>query len=185
METTETKRLAVRSHHCFLMKCTDVAAVWDNVWGFDYTPLKVTALTEPLVDTVEMKAVVTDPVPIIELDLYTVQVKDLAFKRDFSLPIRRTDYIHAMVAWFDIEFSKCHKPVKFSTGPHTNYTHWKQTVFYISDALTVEAGEIIDGTLDCKPNAENRRDLDIEIEYKLHSKDAHRQSSSKCSFTMA
>ena len=30
--------------------------VWDNVWGFDYTPLKHTALTEPLVDTVDLKA---------------------------------------------------------------------------------------------------------------------------------
>ncbi|KAG5352866.1 hypothetical protein C0989_012498 [Termitomyces sp. Mn162] len=35
--------------------------VWDNVYGFDYSCIKDIALREPLVDTVEMKAVVTDP----------------------------------------------------------------------------------------------------------------------------
>lgn len=26
--------------------------------------------------------------------------------------------VHAFLGWFDINFSCCHKPVKFSTGPH-------------------------------------------------------------------
>jgi protein arginine N-methyltransferase 1 len=36
-------------------------AVWDDVYGFDYSCIKDIALREPLVDTVELKAVVTDP----------------------------------------------------------------------------------------------------------------------------
>lgn len=35
--------------------------VWDNVYGFDYSCIKGIALREPLVDTVELKAVVTNP----------------------------------------------------------------------------------------------------------------------------
>ena len=35
--------------------------VWDNVYGFDYSCIKEIALREPLVDTVELKAVVSDP----------------------------------------------------------------------------------------------------------------------------
>jgi len=35
--------------------------VWDNVYGFDYSCIKNIALREPLVDTVDLKAVVTDP----------------------------------------------------------------------------------------------------------------------------
>lgn len=35
--------------------------VWDNVYGFDYSCIKDIALREPLVDTVDLKAVVTDP----------------------------------------------------------------------------------------------------------------------------
>lgn len=37
------------------------SVVWDNVYGFDYSCIKDIALREPLVDTVELKAVATDP----------------------------------------------------------------------------------------------------------------------------
>ena len=126
-------------------------------------------MTEPLVDIVDMKAVVTDPAAVISFDLYTVQPEDLAFVAPFTLNARRNDFVHAVIAWFDIEFTKCHKPIKFSTGPHTKYTHWKQTVFYLSEMLTVEAGEQITGVLENKPNEKNRRDLDIKITYKLQT----------------
>ena len=165
-------------------QCTDMLAVWDNVYGFDYTPLKLTALTEPLVDTVELKAVVTDPCAVITLDLYTVTPADLTFALPFNLSVRRTDYIHALIAWFDIEFSACHKPVRFSTGPHTKYTHWKQTVFYLSDVLTVEEGEQVQGQLACRPNDKNRRDLDIAINYSLQTEDEKRKSDGHCEYRM-
>lgn len=152
-------------------------AVWDNVWGFDYTPLKYTAMTEPLVDTVDLKAVVTDPSPIVTLDLYTCTTADLAFRVPYALKARRSDFVHAIIAWFDIEFTACHKPIRFSTGPHTKYTHWKQTVFYLQDVLTVEEGEEIVGELENKPSEKNHRDLDITISYKLNTDDMHRQAN--------
>ncbi|CAK3823964.1 arginine N-methyltransferase 1 [Lecanosticta acicola] len=157
---------------------------WDNVYGFDYTPLKLTALTEPLVDTVELKAVVTDPSAVLTLDLYTCTTKDLNFSLPYQLTVRRTDYIHALVAWFDIEFSACHKPVRFSTGPHTKYTHWKQTVFYLADVLTAEEGETVRGKLSCRPNDRNRRDLDIAIDYKLETEDQGRIADGHCEYKM-
>lgn len=60
--------------------------------------------------------------------------------------------------------------MRFSTGPHAEYTHWKQTVFYLNETLTVEPGEAISGTLRCRPNSRNHRDLDIEIAYKIDGK---------------
>jgi hypothetical protein len=38
-------------------------------------------------------------------------------------------------------------------------THWKQTVFYLEDTLTVCTGEELGGTLACRPNDKNPRDL--------------------------
>lgn len=157
---------------------------WDNVWGFDYSPLKKTALAEPLVDTVEMKAVVTDPAPVLSLDLYTVKAEDLAFKNAFSLSVKRNDFVHAVIGWFDIMFSACHKPVRFSTGPHTKYTHWKQTVFYLTEPLLVESGETIKGHLASRPNDKNRRDLDIEIDWSLETEDPSRGSSGTAEYKM-
>ena len=45
-----------------------------------------------------------------------------------------------------------HKPVRFSTGPFTEYTHWKQTVFYLRQPLTICEGESIKGKITVKPN---------------------------------
>jgi protein arginine N-methyltransferase 1 len=157
---------------------------WDNVYGFDYSPLKRTALTEPLVDTVEIKAVVTDPTAVLTLDLYTCTVADLAFTSPFTLDPRRDDFIHAIIAWFDIDFTACHKPIRFSTGPHTKYTHWKQTVFYLKDVLTVQQGEKVTGVLTNGPNAQNPRDLDVKIEYKLETEDPNRKAEGVCEYKM-
>ncbi|KAG5735496.1 putative protein arginine N-methyltransferase [Termitomyces sp. T112] len=138
---------------------------WDNVYGFDYSCIKDIALREPLVDTVEMKAVVTDPCLLKHIDLLTAKKEDLTFDVPFSLTASRNDYVHAFLAWFDISFECTHKKVKFSTGPHSQYTHWKQTVFYTPTTIVVSEGDKINGRLMCAPNARNNRDLDIGITY--------------------
>lgn len=51
----------MRSFMSFGTRKLTVAPVWDNVYGFDYSCIKDIALREPLVDTVDLKAVVTDP----------------------------------------------------------------------------------------------------------------------------
>lgn len=146
--------------------------------------MKDIALTEPLVDTVELKALVTDPCPVLTLDLYTVTSADLAFKANFTLPVKRSDFIHALIAWFDIDFTACHKQISFSTGPHARYTHWKQTVFYLRDVLTVEEEELVSGVLENKPNDKNKRDLDIGISYKFETMDPVRYSEGTCFYRM-
>lgn len=146
--------------------------------------MKHTALTEPLVDTVEMKAVVTDPTAVLTIDLYTVTTADLAFQTPFTLDVRRNDFVHALIAWFDIDFTACHKPIRFSTGPHTKYTHWKQTVFYLKEVLTVEEGEQIQGVLTSKPNEKKKRDLDIKISYNLETDDHTRKTEGTCEYQM-
>jgi protein arginine N-methyltransferase 1 len=141
-------------------------------------------MAEPLVDTVDMKALVTDPTAVITLDLYTVKSSDLAFTVPFQLFVRRDDFIHALIAWFDIEFASGHKPVRFSTGPHTKYTHWKQTVFYIPNVIAVKNGEYISGVLQNKPNDKNPRDLDIKITYNLETDDPSRHASGQGEYRM-
>ncbi|PPQ71286.1 hypothetical protein CVT24_012340 [Panaeolus cyanescens] len=141
---------------------------WENVYGFDYSCIKDIALREPLVDTVELKSVVTDPCCIKHIDLLTCKKDDLTFEVPFKLKATRDDYIHAFLAWFDISFECTHKKVKFSTGPHAQYTHWKQTVFYTPSTLTVSSNDVVSGTLSCAPNTRNNRDLDITIKYKVN-----------------
>ena len=138
---------------------------WDNVYGFDMSCIRKTAISEPLVDVVDPKMVVTNACLVKEVDIYTVQLDDLSFKAPFHLQCRRSDYIHALVTFFNIEFTKCHKRTGFSTAPEAPYTHWKQTVFYFDQLdLTVKKGEELYGTFSVKPNKNNVRDLDFEID---------------------
>lgn len=141
---------------------------WDNVYGFNMTCIRKVAISEPLVDVVDPKQVVTNACLLKEVDLYTVKKEDLSFTTPYHLLIRRNDYIQALVTFFNIEFTKCHKRTGFSTAPEAPYTHWKQTVFYLDDYLTVKKGEELVGIFSMKPNAKNTRDLDfmIEIEFK-------------------
>ena len=103
--------------------------------------IKEIAMTEPLVDVVEGKAVVSSAVPILSLDLLTCTKADCDFEAAFSLRCLRDDFAHAFVAYFDCAFTQVHKPIAFSTSPFSTYTHWKQTVFYLREPLTICAGE--------------------------------------------
>uniref|UniRef100_A0A674G757 Protein arginine N-methyltransferase 1 n=1 Tax=Taeniopygia guttata TaxID=59729 RepID=A0A674G757_TAEGU len=56
-----------------------------------------------------------------------VKVEELTFTAPFCLQVKRNDY-----------FTRCHKRTGFSTSPESPYTHWKQTVFYMEEYLTVK-----------------------------------------------
>jgi protein arginine N-methyltransferase 1 len=141
---------------------------WDNVHGFDMSCIRKVAICEPLVDVVDPKQVVTNSCLVKEVDMYTVTESDLDFSAPFHLTCRRNDYIQAFVTYFNIDFTKCHMPTGFSTAPEARYTHWKQTVFYFDDYLTVKAGEEIYGVIAIKPNSRNNRDLDFTIDLDFH-----------------
>jgi len=137
---------------------------WDSVYGFDMSCIRDVAVREPLVDVVDPKQVVTNSFLIKEVDIYTVKEGDIAFSTPFHLTTRRNDYLHALVTYFNIEFTKCHKRTGFSTSPDAPYTHWKQTVFYLGDNdLTIKKGEEVTGVISMTPNKVNNRDLDFNI----------------------
>ena len=136
---------------------------WGNVYGFNMNCIKDIALTEPLVDTVNSKSVISAPKPLLSLDLNTCTVADLSFETDFKLKSIQNDFCHAFVTYFECAFTSVHKPIIFSTSPHAQYTHWKQTIFYLREPITMCTGEELSGTLSCAPNDRNARDLDISI----------------------
>ena len=113
------------------------------MYGFDMSCIRKVALTEPLVDTVDCNQVnfllyfplgidlkgmlseickfdfqvVTNSCLIKEIDIQTCTKEDIPFTSPFHLQIKRNDYMQALVTYFNIEFTKCHKRVGFSTAP--------------------------------------------------------------------
>lgn len=98
--------------------------------------IKEMALLEPLVDTVPADSIVSTFAPMLvcvptflvpfgvpcqlapapqTIDIMKAKVEDLTFTAPFTIRFTRDDYCHALVAWFDVEFSFCHKSITLST----------------------------------------------------------------------
>ncbi|CAK8533881.1 unnamed protein product [Lathyrus sativus] len=148
----------------------DKIEFWNNVYGFDMSCIKKQALSEPLVDTVDQNQIATNCQLLKTMDISKMSSGDCSFTAPFKLVASRDDFIHALVAYFDVSFTKCHKLMGFSTGPRSRGTHWKQTVLYLEDVLTICEGETIVGSLTVAPNKKNPRDVDIMLKYALNGR---------------
>lgn len=113
---------------------------------------------------VDPRTIVTNSAPILSIDIQNCKIEDLTFSSSFKLKPLRNDNIHAFVSYFECAFTKIDKPLGFSTSPQSTYTHWKQTIFYMRDAMYVQEGDYISGKITCTPNPNNERDLDILID---------------------
>ena len=136
---------------------------WDKVYGFDMSCIRKFALIEPFVEIVDPDKVVTNSFLIKEVDIQTCTKEEIPFNTPFHLQIKRDDTLHALVTFFNIEFTKCHHKVAFSTFPDAKPTHWKQTVFYLDKEVKCRKGDEVNGEFSMKPNTRNVRDLDFEI----------------------
>lgn len=56
---------------------------------------------------------------------------------EFELRATRDDFLHAFVAFFDVQFTQCHKVLTIATGPRSRHTHWKQTIFYLDEPMAI------------------------------------------------
>ena len=148
---------------------------WNNVYGFDMSCIKKLAMKEPLVDEANADQVVCHDSLIKTIDINTVTKEELNFASDFTMKGKHNDWGHAFLIHFDIEFSKCHKPVYFSTGPNAAYTHWKQTIFYLSEPLMVKKDEEIKGRITCAPHEGNHRDLRFTMDFE-HNGESYKEA---------
>lgn len=111
--------------------------------------------------------------------------KDSDFSSGFSLRITRSgrSKLHGLIGWFDTFFTSDGRSmpslaleqasssgssgaeVAFSTSPRATPTHWKQTVFWLSEAVDVKEGDEVKGTFSCRKAKDNSRELEVEVVY--------------------
>ncbi|CCG22818.1 Hmt1 major type I protein arginine methyltransferases (PRMT) [Candida orthopsilosis Co 90-125] len=141
---------------------------WEDVYGFDYSPFIKTAMEEPLVDTVNKQALVTNSFKFFEFDINTVKKEELSFKRKFELFATENDMCHAYIVYWDAIFPGKER-ITLPTGPMNQYTHWKQTVFYMDQVLDLRKGDLIYGEIFARPSTINPREYDIDIKWDLQT----------------
>lgn len=143
---------------------------WDNIYGFNYAPIKDWALLEPLVETVPEGQIITDDCIMIEFDLNKVTPEELSFTAKFDLWAFKTEMMHAFVVWFDVFFRGGEKEIELSTSPYSRSTHWSQTIFYLNEPIQIIGDEYVSGTFEMRPNDRNPRDQDFNISFTVQDK---------------
>lgn len=62
-------------------------------------------MKEPLIDVCESNMLVSNSCMILDLDLVNMKKEDVEFSNEYQLTMMRDDKVHALVAWFDCQFS--------------------------------------------------------------------------------
>ncbi|MEZ4316022.1 MAG: class I SAM-dependent methyltransferase [Myxococcota bacterium] len=135
-------------------------AWWDSVYGFDMSAVGESCRREPLVDVVDTHCLVTDSAIIANLDIHTLGPDDDEHLADVELVAYRTETVHAILLWFDVDLTK---RVVLSTSPLDVPTHWKQTLLYLPAPLKVVRGDAIRLQISIRPASDSPRSLDIDL----------------------
>ncbi|XP_011648340.1 protein arginine N-methyltransferase 3 isoform X3 [Pogonomyrmex barbatus] len=146
----------------------DLVDYWSNVYGFKMSCMKGEVLREPSIEICNVDDLITSSIEIQAFDLYKVTTDCINFSSPFTLNVKKTGSLTAIIGYFDIFFD-LENPIHFSTGPYTTPTHWKQTVFSLSEPISITEGEVITGTLVCRRHCKDIRGLIVIIHIKNFS----------------
>ena len=113
---------------------------WDDVYGLKMTSMKPEVLREASIEIVPEDKILSDPATVLQLDLRTCSSQETEFFTAFQLTISRDDTLTALVGSFDVAFN-LDQSILLSTSPYKQPTHWKQTVFYLPQPVSVRAGK--------------------------------------------
>jgi len=103
--------------------------------------MKPEVLREASIEIVPASKILSDPSLVLHLDLKTCHVQETEFFTAFNLTITRDDQLTALVGSFDVTFH-LDQTVVLSTTPYDPPTHWKQTVFYLPQPISVKKGKL-------------------------------------------
>lgn len=146
---------------------------WDNVYGVNMKCMRPAVMKEPLIDSIDSQMINSTECQILDLDLEKMKATDVEFTSTYEVTFLRNDKCHGLVAWFDTDFDGMAHFVSLSTSPYKKYTHWKQTVFYFDDVLSVRKGDKLHGSIAVRKSRTNFREIDVKISYHFdngHSK---------------
>jgi hypothetical protein len=90
---------------------------WNNVYGFDMTPMKQFLKKDAQVDIFDPQSLITKAYTIKSIDTNTSSVEELDFCSRIDLLFEKSGTCHGLLGWFDVYFEgESLDTVFFSTG---------------------------------------------------------------------
>jgi protein arginine N-methyltransferase 3 len=157
---------------------------WRDVYGFNMASMLEKIHDEALTRVVDAKELAAESAAFYELDLHTVSVKDLEFCQPFEMKWKNGfERLEGFIIWFDIFFMRLRSDilpkdldvavaqkkgiVAFSTGPHSQATHWQQGVLMIKDQQDVKADDVITGHVAYRKKEGQERSIDVDVDWRV------------------
>eukprot|EP00746_Dinoflagellata_sp_MGD_P167821 gnl/MRDRNA2_/MRDRNA2_98748_c0_seq1.p1 gnl/MRDRNA2_/MRDRNA2_98748_c0~~gnl/MRDRNA2_/MRDRNA2_98748_c0_seq1.p1 ORF type:complete len:367 (+),score=67.85 gnl/MRDRNA2_/MRDRNA2_98748_c0_seq1:73-1173(+) len=142
---------------------------FDNVWGFDFSPMRDSAYSEPVVDSFGPNQLMSTSCCVMDLDIYSCTADDCYHMAStFAMTCKRPAKVQGVLCWFEIRFDSIHKPISFQTGPLCTATCWKQVGFLMKGAgVPAKAGDRVAGMIAVRKPNPSKRDLEIKVQWKF------------------
>uniref|UniRef100_A0A7N8X5B9 Protein arginine N-methyltransferase 2 n=1 Tax=Mastacembelus armatus TaxID=205130 RepID=A0A7N8X5B9_9TELE len=113
------------------------------------------------------------PCDVVCLNMYTLQITDLEeIKGQFHFCVEKSGVFHGFTAWFTVHFKSLETggaTVELNTGPTSEPTHWKQTLFMLDRPVSVYAGDSISGTILLRRNPTWRRHMTVTLNWNINN----------------
>ena len=168
--------------------CIEHFEYWNNVYGFDLSPLADVSvqntLQEPVVENINSKQILSEPKVLADLDLKQMKLREVQeIEEKFSFEINSQSVLHGYTFWFEVKFCRqsknvengiategafpenfVDKTVTLSTSPQSEQTHWKQTTCFLPMSVSVEKKETIYSKIMLSQDGGNKRQYNISLE---------------------
>uniref|UniRef100_A0A3B3YS86 Protein arginine N-methyltransferase 2 n=1 Tax=Poecilia mexicana TaxID=48701 RepID=A0A3B3YS86_9TELE len=171
---------------------TETMAFWERPYGLDFTPLQPLAqqefFTKPKFShLIDPEDCLCAPCDVICLNMYTVQVRDLEeMTGEFQFCVEKPGIFHGFTAWFTVQFESLEMggaTVELNTGPNSDPTHWKQTLFMLDRPIQVYAGDSIHGNIVLRRNPVWRRHMTVALHWTINSNTDDSQANISLHYT--
>ncbi|KAK7905079.1 hypothetical protein WMY93_017686 [Mugilogobius chulae] len=153
---------------------TESMSFWKNPYGLDFSPLQPLAQQEffskpKFSHILEPHNCLSVPSVVLNLNMYTLTVEDLEeMAGQFSFCVNKPGDFHGFCAWFSVGFDSRQAggdAVELNTGPFSEPTHWKQTLFMLDSPVSVQQGDSISGSIVLRRNPAWRRHMSVTLNW--------------------
>uniref|UniRef100_A0A6Q2YZU4 SH3 domain-containing protein n=1 Tax=Esox lucius TaxID=8010 RepID=A0A6Q2YZU4_ESOLU len=151
---------------------------WEQLYGLDFTALQPLAQMEffsrpRFSHLLQPEDCLATPCDVINLDMLSLQVTDLEeLNGQFIFAVEKAGMFHGFTSWFRVQFQNLDRDgttLELDTGPYSEPTHWKQTLFMLDHPVPLVGGETVSGNILLHRNPVWRRHMTITIQWSISS----------------
>ncbi|MCP4499759.1 MAG: hypothetical protein GY822_07335 [Deltaproteobacteria bacterium] len=134
---------------------------WRQIPGVDFTPAFELFSRKIMVETVEKKGLLAEPIRLAEIDFRENFAEE--FCDTFQFRMQKSGTLHGIAAWFRVVLCD---GIEISTSPKHPQTHWKQAFFPFRDSISVVKGDILEWSVDVDSVRHDSDDTTISYDYR-------------------